>query len=83
MKIDYFEQSHSAEKCERGPLGFSNIYYVLKCQKNEGGTLWYNQILFEKSLIVPKKNQVKNAQIAKVGNLGCFRGSGLRLYNFG
>ena len=32
------KQFHSAEKCERGdPLGFSNIYYVLKYQKIEGG----------------------------------------------
>ena len=35
MKNDNFEQSHSAEKSERGyPLGFSNIYYVPKYQKN-------------------------------------------------
>ena len=38
MKNDNFEQSHSAEKSERGdPLGFSSIYYVPKYQKNEGG----------------------------------------------
>ena len=57
MKNDNFEQSHSAEKSERGvPLGFSNIYYVPKYQKIEGGTLWHNQKNFEKSLIVPKQN---------------------------
>ena len=51
------KQFHSAEKCERGdPLGFSNIYYVLKYQKIEGGTLWYNQKFIEKRFIVPKKN---------------------------
>ena len=34
MKNDIFEQSHSAEKSERGdPLGFSNIYYFPKHQK--------------------------------------------------
>ena len=34
MKNDNFEQSHSAEKSEKGdPLGFSNIYYVPKYQK--------------------------------------------------
>ena len=49
MKNDNFEQSHSAEKSERGdPLGFSNIYYVPKYQKIEGGTPWYNQNIFEK-----------------------------------
>ena len=38
MKNDNFEQSHSAEKSERGdPLGFSNIHYVPKYQKIEGG----------------------------------------------
>ena len=52
MKNDNFEQSHSAEKSERGdPLGFSNIYYVPKYQKKiEGGTLWYNQKFFEKKV---------------------------------
>ena len=66
----------------KDPLGFSNIYYVPKYQKIEGGTLWYNQKIFE-SLIVPKKIQVKNTQIAKVGILSCFQGSGRRFYNFG
>ena len=37
----------------------------------------------KKSLIVPKKIQVKNTQIAKVGILSCFQGSGRRFYNFG
>ena len=37
----------------------------------------------KKSLIVPKKIQVKNTQIAKVGILSCFQGSGSRFYNFG
>ena len=85
MKNDNFEQSHSAEKSERGdPLGFSNIYYVPKYQKNEV----YNSFgtikkFSEKSLIVPKKIQVKNTQIAKVGILSCFQGSGRRFCNFG
>ena len=40
MKNDNFEQSHSAEKSERGdPLAISNIYYILKYQKIVGGTL--------------------------------------------
>ena len=38
---------------------------------------------FRKSLIVPKKIQVKNTQIAIVGILSCFQGSGRRFYNFG
>ena len=49
MKIDNFEQFHSAEKSERGePLGFSNIYYVPNIKKIERGTLLYNQKIFEK-----------------------------------
>ena len=28
-------------------------------KKIEGGTLWYNQKIFEKSLIVPKKSKLK------------------------
>ena len=58
MKNDNFEQSHSVEKSERGdPLGFSNIYYVPKYQKKiEGGTLWYNQKIFEKKYNSAEKN---------------------------
>ena len=52
-------------------------------KKIEGGTLWYNQKIFEKSLIVPKKIQFKNTQIAKVGIFSCFQGSGRRFYSFG
>ena len=50
-------------------------------KKSEGGSK--NQKIFGKSLIVPKKTQVKNTQIAKVGTLSCFQGSGRRFYNFG
>ena len=32
---------------------------------------------------VPKKIQAKNTQIAKVGILGCFQGSGRRFHTFG
>ena len=62
------------------------IFKHLLCSitsKNEGGFLWYNQKIFEKSLIVQEKIQVKNTQIAKVGILSCFQGSGRRFYNFG
>ena len=60
MENDNFEQSHSAEKSERGTLwDFQTSYCVPKYQKIEGGTLWYNQKLFEKSLIVPKKSKLK------------------------
>ena len=52
-------------------------------KKNEGGFLWYNQKIFEKSLIVQEKIQVKNTQIAKVGILSCFQGSGRLFYIFG
>ena len=45
-------------------------------KKNEGGTLWYNQKIFEKKSHSAEKIQVKNTQIAKVGILSCFQGSG-------
>ena len=32
----------------------SIMFQIIK--KNERGTLWYNQKIFEKSVIVPKKN---------------------------
>ena len=58
MKNYNFEQSHSAEKSERrDPLGFSNVYYVPKYQKNEGGT---NQKIFGKKSHSAEKIQVKN-----------------------
>ena len=57
MKNDNFEQSHSAEKSERGdPLGFSNIYYVPKYQKIEGGPVGTIKKFSKKSLIGPDKN---------------------------
>ena len=84
MKNDNFEKSHSAEKSERGdPLGFSNIYYVPKYQKIEGGTLWYNKKISKKKSHSAEKIQVRNTQIAKVGILSCCQGSGRRFYNFG
>ena len=64
------------------PLGFSNIYYFPKYQKIEGGPFGTIKKFSKKSLIVPKKIQVKNTQIAKVGILSGFQGSGRRFYNF-
>ena len=52
-------------------------------KKIEGGTLWYNQKIFEKKSHSAEKIQVKNTQIAKVGILSCFQGCGRRFYNFG
>ena len=52
-------------------------------KKIEGGSLWYNQKIFEKKSHSAKKIQVKNTQIAKVGIFSCFQGSGRRFYNFG
>ena len=64
MKNDNFEQSHSAEKSERGdPL--------VQSKK------------FRKKSHSAEKIQVKNTQIAKVGILSCFQGSGRRFYNSG
>ena len=57
MKNDSFEQSHSAEKSERGTLwDFQTFTMFQNIKKIEGGILWYNQKIFEKSLIVPKKS---------------------------
>ena len=52
-------------------------------KKIEGGAFGTIKKLPKKSLIVPKKIQVKNTQIAKVGILSCFQTSGHRFYNFG
>ena len=87
MKNDNFELSHSAEKSERGALwDFKTCIMFQNIEKIEGGTSIgpFGTIKkFSKSLIVPKKIQVKNTQIAKVGILSCFRSSGRRFYNFG
>ena len=39
LKNENFEQSHSAEKSERDPLGFFNIRSVAKYQKMKGDPL--------------------------------------------
>ena len=84
MKKDNFEQSHSAEKSERGDsLGFSNIYYVPKYLKKLKGDPLVQSKNFRKKSHSAKKIQVKITQIAKVGILSCFQGSGRRFYNFG
>ena len=52
-------------------------------KKIEGGTHWYNQKFFEIKSHSAERIQVKNTQIAKVGILSCFQGSGRRLHIFG
>ena len=50
MKNDKFEQSHSAEKSERGTLWDFQTSIMFQNIKNiEGGTLWYNQKTSEKN----------------------------------
>ena len=83
MKNDNFEQSHSAEKSERGTLWDFQTSMFQNIKKIEGGPFGTIKKFSKKSLIVPKKIQVKNTQIAKVGILSCFQGSGRRFYNFG
>ena len=84
MKNDNFEQSHSAEKSERGTLwDFQTFIMFQNIKKIEGGPFGTIKKFLKKSLIVPKKIQFKNTQIAKVGILSCFQGSGRRFYNFG
>ena len=78
MKNDNFEQSHSAEKSEKGPFGIFKHLLCSKISKKLKGDPLVQSKTF-RSLIVPKKIQVKNTQIAKVGIL-FFRGSGRRFY---
>ena len=57
MRNDNFEQSHSAEKSERGTLwDFQTSIMFQNIKKNEGGTLWCNQKNFEKKSHSAKKN---------------------------
>ena len=57
MKNDNFEQSHSAEKSERGTLwDFQTSIMFQNIKKIEGGTLWYNQNIFKKSLSAEKNS---------------------------
>ena len=49
-------------------------------KKNEGGPFGTK---FSQKVNSAEKIQGKNTQIAKVGILGCFQGSGRRFYNFG
>ena len=84
MTNDNFEQSHSAEKSERGTLWvFKHLLCSKISKKLKGGPFGTIKKYSKKSLIVPKKIQVKNTQIAKVGILSCFQGSGRRFCNFG
>ena len=83
MKNENFEQSHSAEKSKIRTLwGFQTSIMFQKIKKIEGGTLWYNRKIFEKSHSA-EEIQVINTQIAKVGILSCFQGSGRRFHDFG
>ena len=67
-----------------GPFGIFKHQLCSKISKKlKGGPFKTIEKFTKKSLIVPKKIQVKNTQIAKVGILGCFQGSGRRFYNFG
>ena len=84
MKNDNFEQSHSAEKSERGTLWdfqTSIMFQIIK-KKLKGGPLVQSKN-FQKKSHSAEKIQVKNTQIAKVGILSCFQVSGRRFYNFG
>ena len=51
-------------------------------KKIEGGPFGTIKKFSKKSIRVPKKIPVKNTQVAKVGILSCFQGSGRRFYNF-
>ena len=61
MKNDNFEQSHSAEKSERGRTlwDFPTSIYVPKYQKKLKGGPFGTIKKFSKSLIVPKKSKLK------------------------
>ena len=67
-----------------GPFGIFKHLLCSKISKTiEGGPFGTIKKFSKKSLLVPKKIQVKNTQIAKVGILSCFQGSGRRFHNFG
>ena len=74
MKNDNFEQSHSAEKSERGTLwDFQTSIMFQNIRKNEEGPFGTIRNFSKKRLMVPKKIQVKNTQIAKVGILSRYQ----------
>ena len=55
QKLRILKLSHSAENIKWDPLGFLNIQFVAKHQKNEGGTLRSHLKIFEKILSAGKK----------------------------
>ena len=59
----------------------SNMFQSI--ENFEGGPIGTIKKFRKERLIVPKKIKVKNTQIAKVGIISCFQGSGHRFYNFG
>ena len=62
---DQFEKSRKTKNCEKGdPLGFLNTQIIAKYQKLEGGPFGAILKISEKSLIVPKKIEVKTIKIA-------------------
>ena len=73
MKKEIKNECYSAEKCKRGPFGIFYNPFCCKISKQIKGAPFGT---FQKSLIVPKKIQVKNTKIAKGESLARFRGSG-------
>ena len=60
MKNDSFEQSHSAEKSERGTLWDSQTSIMFQnIKKIGGGPFGTIKNFSKKSLIVPKKSKLK------------------------
>ena len=67
-----------------GPLGiFKHLLCSKISKKIKGGTLWNYQKNCEKKSHSAETIQVKNTQVAKVGFLSCFQGSGFRFSNLG
>ena len=67
-----------------GPFGiFKHLLCSKIFKKLKGGPFGTIKKFSKKKSHSAEKIQVKNTQIAKVGILSCFQGSGRRFYNFG
>ena len=65
-----------------GPFGIFKHLLCSKKSKNRRGDPFVQSKNFRKKSHGAEKIQVKNIQIAKVGILSCFQGSGRQFYNF-
>ena len=80
IKNEIFERCHSAGNCKKeDPLGFLTFIVLQNIETNEGETLCWNPIKFQKKSHSAEKIRVKNTK----GGILCLRGSGRRYFCFG